>query len=80
MTRPDNLLESGVDIIAQPPGKRLQHLSLLSGGEKSLSAISLLMAMLQVRPSPFSILDEIESNLDDANADRFAELIKEYSS
>jgi chromosome segregation protein len=78
LTQPDNLLETGVDIIAQPPGKKLQHLSLLSGGEKSLSAISLLMAMLRVRPSPFSILDEIESNLDDANVDRFAGLIREY--
>ena len=78
LTQPDNLLETGVDVIAQPPGKKLQHLSLLSGGEKSLAAISLLMAMLQVRPSPFSILDEIESNLDDANVDRFAELIKEF--
>ncbi|MCL2120713.1 MAG: chromosome segregation protein SMC [Clostridiales bacterium] len=78
LTQPDNLLETGVDVIAQPPGKKLQHLALLSGGEKALSAISLLMAMLRVRPSPFSILDEIESNLDDANVDRFAELIKEY--
>ena len=78
LTQPDNLLETGVDIIAQPPGKKLQHLSLLSGGEKALSAIALLMAMLRVRPSPFSILDEIESNLDDANVDRFADLIKEY--
>ena len=78
LTAPDNLLETGVDVIAQPPGKRLQHLSLLSGGEKSLTAISLLMAMLRVRPSPFSILDEIESNLDDANVDRFAGLIREY--
>jgi len=78
LTQPDNLLESGVEITAQPPGKKLQHLSLLSGGEKSLSAISLLIAMLRVRPSPFSILDEIESNLDDANVDRFADLIKEY--
>ncbi|MCL1805246.1 MAG: chromosome segregation protein SMC [Clostridiales bacterium] len=78
LTQPDNLLETGVDIIAQPPGKKLQHLSLLSGGEKALSAISLLMAMLRVRPSPFSILDEIESNLDDANVDRFAGLIREY--
>jgi chromosome segregation protein len=78
LTQPDDLLETGVDIIAQPPGKKLQHLSLLSGGEKSLSAISLLLAMLRVRPSPFSILDEIESNLDDANVDRFAGLIREY--
>ena len=78
LTEPNDPLETGVDIIAQPPGKKLQHLSLLSGGEKSLTAISLLMAMLRVRPSPFSILDEIESNLDDANVDRFAGLIREY--
>lgn len=79
LTQPDSLLETGVDIMAQPPGKKTQHLSLLSGGEKALTAIALLLAMLQVRPSPFSILDEIESNLDDANVDRFAALIKEYS-
>lgn len=78
LTQPENLLETGVDIMAQPPGKKPQHLSLLSGGEKALTAISLLLAMLQVRPSPFSILDEIESNLDEANVDRFAALIKEY--
>lgn len=79
LTQPENLLESGVDIMAQPPGKKPQHLSLLSGGEKALTAIALLLAMLQVRPSPFSVLDEIESNLDEANVTRFAQLIKEYS-
>jgi len=79
LTDPEDLLESGVDIMAQPPGKKPQHLSLLSGGEKALTAISLLMAMLKVRPSPFSILDEIESNLDEANVERFAGLIKEYT-
>lgn len=79
MTAPDNLLETGVDIMAQPPGKKAQNLALLSGGEKALAAISLLLAMLQVRPSPFSILDEIESALDEANVERFAALVKEYS-
>ena len=79
MTAPDNLLETGVDILAQPPGKKAQNLALLSGGEKALAAISLLLAMLQVRPSPFTILDEIESALDEANVGRFAALIKEYS-
>ncbi|MEA4892090.1 MAG: chromosome segregation protein SMC [Peptococcaceae bacterium] len=79
MTSPDNLLDTGVDIMAQPPGKKAQNLALLSGGEKALAAISLLLAMLQVRPSPFSILDEIESALDEANVERFAALVKEYS-
>jgi chromosome segregation protein len=78
LTDPDDVLDSGVDIMAQPPGKKTQHLSLLSGGEKALTAIALLLAMLRVRPSPFSILDEIESNLDEANVDRFAALVKEY--
>lgn len=79
LTEPDNLLETGVDIIAQPPGKKTQYLSLLSGGEKALTAISLLMAILKYKPSPFCVLDEIESNLDEANVLRFAELLKEFA-
>lgn len=72
---PNNLLETGVEIIAQPPGKRPQLLSLLSGGERALTAIALLFALLRVKPSPFCILDEIEASLDDANVSRFAQYI-----
>ncbi len=75
----DNLLECGIDIIAQPPGKKLQTLSLLSGGERALTAISLLFAILLVKPSPFCILDEIEAALDDANVYRYAAFLEELS-
>ncbi|KAB3531414.1 chromosome segregation protein SMC [Alkaliphilus serpentinus] len=74
-----NVLKSGVEIIAQPPGKKLQNLSLLSGGERALTAISLLFAILLVKPSPFCILDEIEAALDDSNVHRFAAFLKELS-
>lgn len=79
LTNTENLLECGVDIVAQPPGKKTQHLSLLSGGEKALTAIALLFAILTTKPSPFCVLDEIEAALDDANVDRFAEYLKEYA-
>ena len=75
----DNILESGIEITAQPPGKKLQSLMLLSGGEMALTAIALLFAILRLKPSPFCVLDEIESALDDANISRFAKFIKEYS-
>ncbi|MBI5882842.1 MAG: chromosome segregation protein SMC [Elusimicrobia bacterium] len=75
---PDNLLETGIDIVAQPPGKKLQHLSLLSGGEKSLTAIALLFSFFSVRPSPFCLLDEADAALDDANIERFVSLIREF--
>ena len=75
---PDNLLETGIEIIAQPPGKRLTRLSLLSGGERALTAISLLFAIIQVNPIPFCILDEAEAALDDANVDRFGKYLEEF--
>ncbi|GGC90613.1 chromosome partition protein Smc [Thalassobacillus devorans] len=79
LTDPDNMLETGVDIVAQPPGKKLQNLSLLSGGERALTAIALLFAILRVRPVPFCVLDEVEAALDDANVDRFARYLKVFS-
>ena len=79
LTEPDNVLESGIEIEAQPPGKKLQSLLLLSGGERAFTAIALLFAILDVRPTPFCILDEIEAALDDVNVYRFADYLKKYS-
>ncbi|MGP4072624.1 chromosome segregation protein SMC [Piscibacillus sp. B03] len=79
LTNPDDLLETGVDIIAQPPGKKLQNLGLLSGGERALTAIALLFAILRVRPVPFCVLDEVEAALDEANVMRFGKYLKEFS-
>lgn len=78
LNQPDNLLETGIEIIAQPPGKRLTRLSLLSGGERALTAISLLFAIVQVNPVPFCILDEAEAALDDANVIRFGRYLEEF--
>lgn len=78
LTDPDDVLTSGVDIMAQPPGKRNQQLSLLSGGEKALTAIALLFAILKVRPVPFAILDEPEAALDEVNVDRFAKYLGRF--
>ncbi|KRG09972.1 chromosome segregation protein SMC [Staphylococcus sp. NAM3COL9] len=75
----DDYLSAGVDIIVQPPGKKLQHLSLLSGGERALSAIALLFAILKVRSAPFVILDEVEAALDEANVIRYAKYLKNLS-
>jgi len=75
----ENILESGIDIIAQPPGKKLQNMMLLSGGERALTAIALLFAILKMRPTPFCILDEIEAALDDANVFKFAQYIKRFT-
>lgn len=79
LSDPKDALNCGIDIVAQPPGKKLQTLSLLSGGERALTAIAILFAMLDVKPTPFCILDEIEAALDDANIDNFAEYLKMYS-
>jgi chromosome segregation protein len=75
----DNILESGIEIEVQPPGKKLQNMMLLSGGERAFTAIALLFSILRLKPSPFCILDEIEAALDDANVYRFAEYLKHYS-
>ena len=79
LTDENDYLETGVDIIAQPPGKKLQSITLLSGGEKALTAVSLLFAIFLTKPSPFCFLDEVDAPLDDANLDRFNEMIKEMS-
>ena len=75
----EDRLEAGVEIIAEPPGKKLQKLSLLSGGEKALTAIAILFSILRLRPMPFCVLDEIEAALDEANVDRFARYLKKFS-
>ncbi|WP_048602526.1 chromosome segregation protein SMC [Rubeoparvulum massiliense] len=79
LTDEEDMLNTGVDIIAQPPGKKLQHLSLLSGGEKALTAIALLFAILQIKPVPFCVLDEVEAALDEANVIRFAQFLRRFS-
>ena len=78
LTDPDNILETGVEIIASPPGKKLTTISLLSGGEKTLTAISLLFAILNVRPIPFCVFDEVEAALDEANVDNFGKYLETY--
>ena len=75
----EDTLESGIDIIAQPPGKRLQNVLLLSGGEKALTALALLIAIFKYRPSPFCVLDEVDAPLDDANVNRFTQLMSKLS-
>jgi chromosome segregation protein len=76
LTDPDDLLGSGVDIMAQPPGKKLGNIELMSGGEKALTAVSLIFAIFQHRPSPFCILDEVDAPLDEANVSRYNEAIR----
>jgi len=75
LTDPDDILNSGVDIIAQPPKTKLKNISSLSGGEKTMTAISLIFAILRIKPSPFTVLDEIDAALDDANVVRFCEYL-----
>ena len=78
LTDPDDLLNTGIEIEAQPPGKKLQSLSLLSGGERALTAIALLFSIIQVRPVPFCVLDEVESALDEANVARFGRYLSAF--
>jgi len=78
LTNETDMLTTGVEIYAQPPGKRLQHISLLSGGEKALTAIALLFAFFLVKPAPFAIMDEADAPLDEPNVRRFVGLLKEF--
>lgn len=79
LSEPDRLLDTGIEIVAQPPGKKLQNLQLLSGGERALTAIALLFSIIRVKPVPFCVLDEVEAALDEANVARFAEYLREFS-
>lgn len=79
LTDPDNVLTSGIEIFAQPPGKSLENIALLSGGERSLTAVAMLFATYMVKPSPFCILDEIDAALDESNVGRFINLLMEFS-
>lgn len=79
LTDPENVLDSGIEIIAQPPGKKLQNLTLLSGGERALTAAALMFAFLRVRPSPFCVLDELDAPLDEANVGRFAAILRDFT-
>ncbi|WP_175498251.1 chromosome segregation protein SMC [Desulfuromusa kysingii] len=79
LTDESDLLETGVDVVAQPPGKRLQSVNLLSGGEKALTAVALIFSLFLIKPTPFCILDEVDAPLDDANIDRFADIVQEMT-
>ena len=79
LTESDDPLLAGVEIVAEPPGKKLQSITLLSGGEKALTAIAILFAILKMRPMPFCVLDEIEAALDDANVERFAKYLHRFA-
>jgi chromosome segregation protein len=79
LTDEENSAESGIDVVASPPGKKLQNVLLLSGGEKAMTALALLVGIFQYQPSPFCILDEVDAPLDEANIGRFTELVREMS-
>lgn len=76
---PDNVLECGIEIVARPPGKELRSITLLSGGEKTMTAVALLLAMFKCKPSPYCILDEVDAALDDANVDRYVSIVREFA-
>jgi chromosome segregation protein len=78
LTKDEDVLEAGVEIIASPPGKQLRSISLLSGGEQTMTAVALLFSLYQVKPSPFCVLDELDAALDDANIDRYVKKLKEF--
>lgn len=80
LTNEEDLLETGIDIIVQPPGKKLQNVTLLSGGEKALTAVALIFSIFLIKPTPFCLLDEVDAPLDDANIGRFNEMVREMSS
>ena len=79
LTEEEDVLDAGIEIVAQPPGKRLQNVNLLSGGEKTLTAVALLVSVFQVHPAPFFLLDEVDAALDDANVGRFNEIVRELA-
>ena len=79
LTNPNDLLETGIDIVAQPPGKKMQDMALLSGGERALTATALIFALLMARPSPFVMMDEVDAPLDESNVERFADVLKEFA-
>src|SRR5262249_37911863 len=79
MTDPSDVLETGIEIIVQPPGKKQQNLLLLSGGERALTAGAMLFALLKVRPSPFCVMDEVDAPLDESNVGRFTAILREFS-
>ena len=78
LTEGDDVLEAGVEIMASPPGKKLKSISLLSGGEQTMTAVALLFSLYQVKPSPFCVLDELDAPLDDANTERYVSKLKEF--